>query len=48
MNEQRAGLAVAIRPWIQDFGYGAFRAYTADDIGAEMQAAGRQRRRGAG
>ncbi len=38
MNEQRAGLPVAIRPWIQDFGYGSFRAYTADDIAAEMQA----------
>ncbi|MFN2483432.1 MAG: putative glycoside hydrolase [Candidatus Limnocylindria bacterium] len=32
------GLPVAIRPWIQDFGYGPFRAYTADDVRAEMQA----------
>jgi hypothetical protein len=32
------GLPVRIRPWIQDFGYGPFRAYTADDVRAEMQA----------
>jgi hypothetical protein len=38
MNEQAAGLALRIRPWIQDFGYGPFRAYTAADIRAEMQA----------
>ena len=38
MNEQAAGLPVVIRPWIQDFGYGSFRAYTAADIAAEMQA----------
>ncbi|MGH2358344.1 MAG: putative glycoside hydrolase, partial [Candidatus Limnocylindria bacterium] len=29
---------LAIRPWIQDFGYGPFRAYTAADIFAERQA----------
>ena len=28
----------SIRPWIQDFGYGSFRAYTAEDVLAEMQA----------
>jgi predicted small lipoprotein YifL len=38
MNEQAAGLPMQIRPWIQDFGYGEFRAYTAADIAAEMQA----------
>jgi hypothetical protein len=38
MNQQAAGLPLVIRPWIQDFGYGTFRAYTADDILAEMQA----------
>ncbi len=27
-----------IRPWIQDFGYGEFRAYTAADVEAEMKA----------
>jgi hypothetical protein len=27
-----------IRPWIQDFGYGEFRAYTVADIKAEMKA----------
>jgi hypothetical protein len=38
MNGQAAGLPLRIRPWIQDFGYGPFRAYTAADIRAEMQA----------
>ncbi|MGH2462379.1 MAG: putative glycoside hydrolase [Candidatus Limnocylindria bacterium] len=38
MNQQAAGLPLRIRPWIQDFGYGPFRAYTATDIRAEMQA----------
>jgi hypothetical protein len=38
MNAQAAGLPLRIRPWIQDFGYGEFRAYTAPDIRAEMQA----------
>ena len=38
MNEEGAGLPLRIRPWIQDFGYGPFRAYTASDIRAEMQA----------
>jgi hypothetical protein len=38
MNTQAAGLPLRIRPWIQDFGYGPFRAYTAADVRAEMQA----------
>jgi hypothetical protein len=38
MNQQAAGLPLVIRPWIQDFGYGSFRAYTAEDILAELQA----------
>jgi hypothetical protein len=38
MNAQAAGLPLRIRPWIQDFGYGPFRAYTAADVRAEMQA----------
>jgi hypothetical protein len=39
MNEQKAGLPVVIRPWIQDFGYGSFPPYTADQVRAEMAAA---------
>ncbi len=39
MNEERVGLRMVIRPWIQDFGFGNFPAYTADQILAEMQAA---------
>ena len=39
MNEQKLGLPVVIRPWIQDFGYGSFPPYTADQVLAEMQAA---------
>ena len=39
MNEQTAGLAVVIRPWIQDFGYGPFPPYSADQVRAEMTAA---------
>jgi hypothetical protein len=38
MNREAAGLPMRIRPWIQDFGFGPFRAYTAADIRAEMQA----------
>jgi hypothetical protein len=40
MNREAAVLnkALKIRPWIQDFGYGSFRAYTATDIRAEMKA----------
>jgi hypothetical protein len=39
MNEQKRGLPVVIRPWIQDFGYGSFPPYTADQVRAEMAAA---------
>ena len=39
MNEQAAGLPVVIRPWIQDFGYGPFPPYSADQVRAEMAAA---------
>jgi hypothetical protein len=39
MNEQAEGLPVVIRPWIQDFGYGDFPPYTADQVLAEMAAA---------
>ena len=39
MNEQAAGLPIVIRPWIQDFGYGAFAPYTADQVRAQMTAA---------
>jgi hypothetical protein len=39
MNEQKRGLPVVIRPWIQDFGYGQFPPYTADQVRAEMKAA---------
>ncbi|MDQ2935169.1 MAG: carboxypeptidase regulatory-like domain-containing protein [Chloroflexota bacterium] len=39
MNLERHGLALAIRPWIQDFGYGDFRPYSVTDVQAEMKAA---------
>ncbi|HEX2884045.1 MAG TPA: putative glycoside hydrolase, partial [Candidatus Limnocylindria bacterium] len=39
MNRQADGLPLVIRPWIQDFGYGPFPPYTAEQIRAEMQAA---------
>ena len=39
MNEQRAGLPVVIRPWIQDFGYGSFPPYSAAQVEAEFAAA---------
>jgi hypothetical protein len=39
MNEQRAGLRMVIRPWIQDFGYGPFPPYSASQVLQEMQAA---------
>jgi hypothetical protein len=38
MNEQSKGLAMRIRPWIQDFGYGPFPPYTAGQIRQEMRA----------
>jgi hypothetical protein len=39
MNGQREGSRVVLRPWIQDFGYGSFPPYTADQVRAQMQAA---------
>ncbi len=39
MNRERAGLRMVIRPWIQDFGFGPFPAYTAAQVLAEMKAA---------
>jgi len=39
MNEQKEGLPVVIRPWIQDFGYGPFPPYTAAQVQAEFSAA---------
>jgi hypothetical protein len=38
VNKEAAGLPMRVRPWIQDFGYGPFRAYTAADIREEMRA----------
>jgi hypothetical protein len=38
MNRQAAGLAMRIRPWIQDFGLPGMRTYTAADLRAEMKA----------
>jgi len=39
MNRQAEGLPVVIRPWIQDFGYGPFPPYTAEQVRAQMTAA---------
>ncbi|MCV0403429.1 MAG: carboxypeptidase regulatory-like domain-containing protein [Chloroflexi bacterium] len=39
MQRQTEGLPVVIRPWVQDFGYGSFPPYTADQVRAEFQAA---------
>jgi hypothetical protein len=39
MNQQRAGLPMVIRPWIQDFGYGPFPPYSASQVLQEMKAA---------
>jgi len=39
MNRQAEGLPIVIRPWIQDFGYGQFPPYTADQVRAQMTAA---------
>lgn len=39
MNEQAEGHALEIRPWIQDFGYGPFPPYSADQVRAQMTAA---------
>jgi Uncharacterized conserved protein len=38
MNVEAKGLPMVIRPWIQDFGYGSFRAYTRTDVLTEMKA----------
>ena len=38
MIPEAKGLPMVIRPWIQDFGYGPYRAYTAADIRKEMKA----------
>ena len=46
MNEQAEGLPVVIRPWIQDFGYGEFPPYTAEQVRAQMTAAAEQEARG--
>lgn len=39
MNRQAAGLPMVIRPWIQDFGYGPFPPYAAEQVQAEFAAA---------
>ena len=39
MNEQRAGLPMVIRPWLQDFGFGPFPKYTTSQVLDEMRAA---------
>ncbi|MEP7081549.1 MAG: putative glycoside hydrolase [Chloroflexota bacterium] len=39
MNEQAAEWPVALRPWIQDFGYGEFPKYTPEQVAAQIQAA---------
>lgn len=39
MNGERVGLRMVIRPWIQDFGFGPFPAYTAAQVLDEMRAA---------
>ena len=36
--EQAQGSRVVVRPWIQDFGYGQFPPYTADQVRAQMEA----------
>jgi hypothetical protein len=39
MNEQAGEWPVAIRPWIQDFGYGEFPKYTPAQVAAQIKAA---------
>ena len=39
MNEERAGLRLVVRPWIQDFGFLSFPVYTPAQIIEEMKAA---------
>ena len=38
MADDAEGLPMTIRPWIQDFGYGPFPPYSADQVIAEMSA----------
>ena len=38
MSRQAEGLPVVIRPWIQDFGYGPFPPYSAEQVRSEFQA----------
>jgi hypothetical protein len=46
MNRQAEGLPLVIRPWIQDFGYGSFPPYTAEQVRAQMRAAAERRAAG--
>lgn len=46
MNRQAEGLPVVIRPWIQDFGYGPFPPYSADQVRAQMTAAAEREAKG--
>lgn len=46
MNRQAEGLPLVIRPWIQDFGYGPFAPYTAEQVRAQMRAAADRRAKG--
>jgi len=39
MNEQAREWPVALRPWIQDFGFGEFLKYTPEQVAAQIQAA---------
>jgi hypothetical protein len=39
MNRQKDGSRVVLRPWIQDFGYGVFPPYSAEQVRAQMTAA---------
>ncbi|MEO8510143.1 MAG: putative glycoside hydrolase [Chloroflexota bacterium] len=39
MSTEAEGLPLVIRPWIQDFGYGSFAPYSAEQVAAEMTAA---------
>ena len=46
MNRQAEGLPVVTRPWIQDFGYGPFPPYSADQVRAQMTAAAEREAKG--
>lgn len=46
MNRQAEGLPVVIRPWIQDFGYGPFPPYSADQVRSQMTAAAEREAKG--